>query len=557
LTLAAASVGTIQWQSSTDNATWDNLGNAIAPTTATNAANSITVTNLTESTWYRVMLTSGTCTPATTSAFQVVVNQPSVAGTISGTNGLCIPNTGTTLTLNASLGSIAWYKGTVSGSTITYATTAAGTASTLATGVLTATTAYKAVVKNGACSSASIADYVITVSPAVVSKAITGTSAVCLGTNTATLTLAAASVGTIQWQSSIDNTNWENVGNAIAPTTATNAANSKTVTNLTQSTWYRVMLTSGTCNQATTAAFQVVVNQPSVQGSISGTNVLCVTNTGTTLTLNGSTGSIAWYKGTVSGSTITYATTAAGTASTLATGALTATTAYKAVVKNGVCSSASTADYVVMVSPLAVAKTISGNTGATTLPTAVTICSTSTKLLTYLTTGSVGSIQWQYINVDANASTTAPLATDSRWANIPNATTANTYNAPSLAQTGNVWFRVKVSSSPCSDAFSPAVNVWLKACPSTVRTVETQAVAFGVVAYPNPSSENFNFTLTSSSEEKVNVVVYDMTGKLIDQREVTPTEVSELQIGDRYPSGVYNVIVTQGENTKTLRLIKR
>jgi hypothetical protein len=63
--------------------------------------------------------------------------------------------------------------------------------------------------------------------------------------------------------------------------------------------------------------------------------------------------------------------------------------------------------------------------------------------------------------------------------------------------------------------------------------------------------------MTSSSEERVNVMVYDMTGKMIDQRDVTPTEVSELQVGDRYPSGVYNVIVTQGENTKTLRLIKR
>jgi hypothetical protein len=63
--------------------------------------------------------------------------------------------------------------------------------------------------------------------------------------------------------------------------------------------------------------------------------------------------------------------------------------------------------------------------------------------------------------------------------------------------------------------------------------------------------------MTSSSEERVNVMVYDMTGKMIDQRDVTPKEVSELQVGDRYPSGVYNVIVTQGENTKTLRLIKR
>ena len=55
-------------------------------------------------------MTSGACTPATTAAFQVVVNQPSVAGTISGTNGLCKPNTGTALTLDGSTGSIVWQK---------------------------------------------------------------------------------------------------------------------------------------------------------------------------------------------------------------------------------------------------------------------------------------------------------------------------------------------------------------------------------------------------------------------------------------------------------------
>jgi hypothetical protein len=63
--------------------------------------------------------------------------------------------------------------------------------------------------------------------------------------------------------------------------------------------------------------------------------------------------------------------------------------------------------------------------------------------------------------------------------------------------------------------------------------------------------------LSTSSEEKVSVLVYDMTGKLVENREVDPNEVSELQVGDRYPSGVYNMIVTQGENTKTLRVIKR
>ena len=101
--------------------------------------------------------------------------------------------------------------------------------------------------------------------------------------------------------------------------------------------------------------------------------------------------------------------------------------------------------------------------------------------------------------------------------------------------------------------FSPALTIYYKDCTPPAKT----AAPFGVVVYPNPSSENFNFNLSTSSEEKVSVVVYDMTGKLVDSREVAPTEVSELQLGDRYPSGVYNMIVTQGDNTKTLRVIKR
>ena len=80
---------------------------------------------------------------------------------------------------------------------------------------------------------------------------------------------------------------------------------------------------------------------------------------------------------------------------------------------------------------------------------------------------------------------------------------------------------------------------------------------FGVTAYPNPYSETFNLSLSTSSEELVGVTIYDMTGKLIDKREVRPSDVSELQVGDRYPSGVYNVVVTQGSDVKTLRVIKR
>ena len=80
---------------------------------------------------------------------------------------------------------------------------------------------------------------------------------------------------------------------------------------------------------------------------------------------------------------------------------------------------------------------------------------------------------------------------------------------------------------------------------------------FNAIAYPNPFKENFNLRLTSSSLEKVSVIVYDMAGRLIEQREVNPEAVSGLQVGDNYPSGVFNLIVKQGENNKTIRVIKR
>ncbi len=80
---------------------------------------------------------------------------------------------------------------------------------------------------------------------------------------------------------------------------------------------------------------------------------------------------------------------------------------------------------------------------------------------------------------------------------------------------------------------------------------------FTVKAYPNPYTENFNLSLNTASEEYVGIVVYDMTGRLIERREVRATDIVEQQIGDHYPSGVYNVVVTQGEEVKTLRVIKR
>ncbi|WP_284651798.1 InlB B-repeat-containing protein [Flavobacterium terrisoli] len=90
--------------------------------------------------------------------------------------------------------------------------------------------------------------------------------------------------------------------------------------------------------------------------------------------------------------------------------------------------------------------------------------------------------------------------------------------------------------------------------PAKTRMVETE---FEVKAYPNPFANNFLIDVTSESDSPVSIKVYDMVGRLVDQQQFGVNNLESSPIGDQYPSGVYNVVITQGEEVKTLRVVKR
>ncbi|NMH26501.1 hypothetical protein G6047_00520, partial [Flavobacterium sp. SE-s28] len=46
-------------------------------------------------------------------------------------------------------------------------------------------------------------------------------------------------------------------------------------------------------------------------------------------------------------------------------------------------------------------------------------------------------------------------------------------------------------------------------------------------------------------------------GKLLEERSFGASRIELAQFGEKYPSGVYNIVLTQGSNVKTLRVIKR
>lgn len=93
--------------------------------------------------------------------------------------------------------------------------------------------------------------------------------------------------------------------------------------------------------------------------------------------------------------------------------------------------------------------------------------------------------------------------------------------------------------------------------PTATRQTNTALEIYEVSAYPNPYAETFKLNVNTSSEDEVGVRVYDMLGREVEAREASVANVTNLEIGSQYPSGVYNIIVTQGNNVKTLRVIKR
>lgn len=78
-----------------------------------------------------------------------------------------------------------------------------------------------------------------------------------------------------------------------------------------------------------------------------------------------------------------------------------------------------------------------------------------------------------------------------------------------------------------------------------------------VKAYPNPFQNNFMLEVENQSNEPIEITVYDIIGKQIDYRKVDVSTLINIQIGDHFASGVYNVTVSQGDEKTNLKLVKQ
>ena len=218
----------------------------------------------------------------------ITINVASVGGTASATLASFCTGNSTTISLSANIGSTIQWQQSADGSTgwATVTGGSGGTTATYTTPTLTTTTYYRAVVTSGSCAAANSTTATVTVSPVSVGGTATATAAaLCTGDST-TISVSGNTGSTIQWQQSANgSTGWATVTGGSGGTTATYVT-----PNLTSTTYYRAVVTSGSCASANSATATVTVSPVSVGGTATATAAALCAGNSTTISLSGSTG---------------------------------------------------------------------------------------------------------------------------------------------------------------------------------------------------------------------------------------------------------------------------
>jgi hypothetical protein len=223
--------------------------------TVSNTTSSLTVDNLTANRFYRAVITSGSCSSALSANANITVSPTSIGGNLTGNATVCSGTNSTTFTLSEHTGNVTRWEWSAISDFSSGVNNVANTSTTLTATNLSSTRHYRAVVTSGACASANSSIGTVTVNPVSVAGSINGDAAACSVENSTPLTLTGHT-GNIQWQSSTNNSTFNNIVGETAST--------YTASNLTATTYYRAVVTSGVCSPATSSSFTLTIVPPSI-----------------------------------------------------------------------------------------------------------------------------------------------------------------------------------------------------------------------------------------------------------------------------------------------------
>jgi hypothetical protein len=235
LTISGHSGSIVRWESSEDN--FVETTNSIASTST-----SITVSNLTTTTFYRAVIVNGGCTTVSKTVAKITVVDLNAGAIVANTNQVCTGQSAR-LTLNGHVGTIQKWQTTTDTSSGPFNDIANTTTSLVHTLSTAGTHYFRSVVNTASCSTSDVYSdwYAVTVTTG--STPVGGTvsnDAHCSVNNSGTLTLTGATGGTYTWQSSTNGgATFTNISGVTGVT--------YTYSNVSTNTLYRVSVSNG-CN---------------------------------------------------------------------------------------------------------------------------------------------------------------------------------------------------------------------------------------------------------------------------------------------------------------------
>lgn len=415
ITLSGQNGSVQNWESSSNQGlTWSNIANTTS---------SLTYSNLTDTTYYRVGVKNGVCPVEYSDTVIITVDPVTVGGSVSASASVCSGSNNDTLFLTGYTGSVQNWEYTLDGGSTWI--NLVNTNDFQAYSNLSSNTVYRALVKSGVCQSAYSGTAALTVDPQTVGGTTYGATTICQNSNSGAVTLIGHVANIDFWESSTDG------GNTWSPIPVTSTI--LNYSNLSQTTEFRAIISSGVCPNDTSASTLIQVDGSSIGGVVSTTDTVCAGNNSGTLNLSGETGSVLnWEMSTDNGlSWITLSNT--GLSQSYAN--LVNSTLYRTKVKNGVCPFDYSDSVLIKVDPLVSAGIINSS---------ATVCISNANG-TLTATGISGQI------IDWEMSQNNGVS----WSSLGN--TAPTFNYASLTDTSD--FRVIVSGGVCGNDTSAITTI--------------------------------------------------------------------------------------------------
>ena len=251
LTLNGNSGSILKWQYSTSSDFSSNVIDIIATDTTLMQPVGSSIGTF----YYRAAVLNSNCPSGGTAysaGYPVIVTSgiAPVGGTVNSISHCSGSNSGT-LTLTGSTGTSYQWQVSTDGYGFVWNDVASTTTSYSYSGI-SSTTKYRVKVTNGSCGFVYSDEGTVMVNQGFAAGFVSGSSTVCSGNNNISLTLNDY-LGTVQWQSSSDNTTYSNIDGA------TNSV--YTPVNLINTTYYRALVTNGSCTAVPSVFGTITVKQ--------------------------------------------------------------------------------------------------------------------------------------------------------------------------------------------------------------------------------------------------------------------------------------------------------